>query len=307
MNTTVLSLVTYAGIASSVGAVLLGIKDLFFPPRIRNLTLRDAFHHVPAADADKRQGLVARFDHWFERTLYLAKPGMTSMSAALLLILVGLTLGSAAFVSTENVPLTVLAALIGIAGMMGYFIFAKHRRLKKFQAQFPSALDLLARSVRAGESLEKGIDLVAGAIPQPAATEFQLCSQQLEMGLSMPAAMKSFSERIGLMDVRIFANALSIHRQSGGNVAVTVERLAEVIRERMEYHRQLKSVTGAGRLSVMLILTLGPILFGYLFFFQPEYGQTLWSDPTGRAMLLAAAVSQAIGLFWVSRVLKKDY
>jgi tight adherence protein B len=127
------------------------------------------------------------------------------------------------------------------------------------------------------------------------------------MGLGVPAVMRTLAARFDLMDVRIFSNALGIHRQAGGNLAVMLERLAAVIRDRMDYHRHLKSVTGAGRLSVMLVLALGPILFTYLFFLQPEYGQSLWKDSLGRGMLVFAAISQTIGLVWVMRVLRRDY
>ena len=106
--------------------------------------------------------------------------------------------------------------------------------------------------------------------------------------------------------VRIFSSAISVHRDAGGNIAETLERLARVIRDRRNYHRQMRAVTGAGRISVLVIAALGPLLFAYLFLFQPEYGQGLWEDSVGRGMLMLAVVLQVVGLFWVSRLLKSD-
>jgi tight adherence protein B len=127
------------------------------------------------------------------------------------------------------------------------------------------------------------------------------------MGLAIPACMKSLSQRVPLMDVRIFCNALAVHRQAGGNLPITLERLSEVIRDRMAYHRQLKSVTAGGRFSAMLISILGPILFVYLFVFQPQYGGKLLEDPMGQTMLMIAILCQIVGFVWVTWLIKKDY
>ena len=94
--------------------------------------------------------------------------------------------------------------------------------------------------------------------------------------------MRALTRRADLMDVRIFATTVSVHRDSGGNLPVTLERLSEVIRDRMTYHRQLRSVTASGRFSALLILAAGPILFLYMFFFQPQYGAALVNDSIGR-------------------------
>ena len=93
----------------------------------------------------------------------------------------------------------------------------------------------------------------------------------------------------------------------GGNLATTLERLAAVIRDRVNYRRQLKAVTGASRVSVYVIAGLGPLLFAWLFVFNPEYGMGLWNDSTGRVMLLYAIISEIVGLAVVGWLLKADY
>jgi len=213
----------------------------------------------------------------------------------------------AAFVLTEDLLYTGLATLLTIALSFVVLSIAYRRVMRQFEDQFPAALDLLARAVRAGESLDQALVMIGDSVSDPVASEFRRIAKHLEMGLSLSAAMKSFAYRVPTVDVRIFASALSVHRQSGGNLPITLERLARVIRDRMSYQRQLRSVTGAGRISAMIIAALGPILFLYLFFVQPEYSQVLWNDPTGRIVLIMAAVSQIVGLLIISRMLRSRY
>jgi tight adherence protein B len=132
--------------------------------------------------------------------------------------------------------------------------------------------------VRAGESLDQAMQLVGEAVSEPVASEYRRCAKQLEMGLSVSATMQALSYRINIMDIRIFATALSVHRESGGNLPETLERLAKVIRDRMAYIQHQQSVTASGRISAFIIAVIGPILAGYLFIVQPEYGQGLWSQ-----------------------------
>ena len=105
--------------------------------------------------------------------------------------------------------------------------------------------------------------------------EFRRCARHLQMGLSVTAAMRSLVHRLPLMDVRILATTLSVHRQTGGNLALTLERMARVVRDRMVYRQQMRSVTAAGRFSAMMIATVGPLLFLYMFMFQRDYAGKL--------------------------------
>ena len=127
------------------------------------------------------------------------------------------------------------------------------------------------------------------------------------MGLSLPATLRSMCDRMDLTDVRIFSAAMIAHRDGGGNLATTLERLAAVIRDRVNYRRQLKVVTGASRISVMLIAGLGPILFAWLFLVHPEYGAGLWQDSTGQGMLIYAIVSEVVGLCIVGALMRAEY
>jgi tight adherence protein B len=127
------------------------------------------------------------------------------------------------------------------------------------------------------------------------------------MGLSLSAAMSAFRRRLRLMEVRIFTTTLAVHRQTGGHLALTLERMAAVMRERMTYRRQVRAATAAGRFSAMLISITGPLLFAYMFLFQPEYAYRLVTLPLGQSLLVAAVVFEVVGLVWVARLLRTEY
>jgi tight adherence protein B len=166
---------------------------------------------------------------------------------------------------------------------------------------------MLARSLRAGRSIDEAVQMAGTQLPEPLAKEFRFCGNQLALGLSLPAVMRSLVDRVRLFDVRIFTTTLSVHRQTGGNLARVLERLAAVVRDRLCYRRQLRSITGAGRFSAGLIAVIGPLLFLFMFFFQPEYVGAMIESPLGQTMLIAAFVLEAVGLVWTARLLKPTY
>jgi len=305
LNANTLPIFVFGGLAAAIGAVLMGVRDLFAPADSRLMSasiLRRLPKRIEAEDS-----AVNKFDSWLERAVYMTGMNTSIATTTLLFLMVGMTLGIAMYVVTEDLVYSGLATLVGTVLCFIVLSITYRRIMKKFEEQFPAALDLLARAVRAGESLDQALHMIGKSVEDPVASEFRRIAKHLEMGLSLSAAMKSFAYRVPTMDVRIFASALSVHREAGGNLPKTLERLARVIRDRMSYQRHLASVTGAGRISAWLIAALGPILFLYLFFFQPEYSAALWNDETGRLVLIAAAVSQVIGIVVISRLLRSRY
>ena len=284
----------------------MGARDLF-SSRDARLMASPILKRLPTRSAEEEATAVGRFDTWLERAVYMTGMNTSTAMAAMLFLMIGITGGMAVFVLTEDAAYSGLAALLLTIVCFVVLAILYRRVMRKFEDQFPPALDLLARAVRAGESLDQALVMIGNSVDDPVASEFRRIAKQLEMGLSLSAAMRSFAYRVPTMDVRIFASALSVHREAGGNLPKTLERLARVIRDRMSYQRQLRSVTGAGRISALIIAGLGPLLFLYLFFIQPEYSQTLWNNPTGRLVLILAAASQVVGLILIARMLRSRY
>lgn len=308
MNSSVLALLIFAALTAGIVAAVLAVRDLFLSGRKgkqREEPLR--LHRLPRESDQNANGAVASFDRWFVRLVRETGTGWSTTEAALLLILCGVVVGAALFLFSEHPVVSVLGVCIGMGAALTYLSNRRRKHIRLLQDQLPGALDMLARSVRAGRSIDDAIQLAGDQLPIPLSKEFQFCANQMSLGLALPAVMRSLVDRVGLFDVKIFTTTLTVHRQAGGNLAKVLTRLAAVIRDRLNSRRQLRSTTGAGRFSAMLIAAIGPLLFVYMFFFHPNYVKAMLESPLGQTMLIAAFVLEAIGIIWTARLLKPIY
>ena len=143
------------------------------------------------------------------------------------------------------------------------FIFVRHKknqRLKKFEEQFPEAIDLIARALRAGHAFTTGLAMAAEEIPAPVGEEFKLLYDRQNFGMPLPDAMKAFAARIPLIDARFFVTAVLTQRETGGNLGEVLDNLASVIRERFKVKRQVRVLTAHGRITGWILAALPPAL-----------------------------------------------
>ncbi len=309
MESQILALIIFLGLATGVAAVGMFARDVVVslaggrsgsrPVRLRRL---------PRLDADTApRGFANRFDGWFSQLVQETGWGWTPMTGALAVGLGALLAGGAAFLWTDHPVAASAAGTIGAALAMVVLAVRRMRHIALLQKQFPPAIEFIARSVRAGHSLDEALAMAGKEGQKPLAAEFAFCSRQLDLGLGVPAAVRSLADRIRLVDVRIFAALLGIHRETGGNVAEVLEQLALSIRDRASYRRQLRAITSAGRMSAFFVAALAPIIFVYMYFFHTEYARTLIETQMGQMFLIAAVVLQIIGLTWTARLMKPMY
>jgi tight adherence protein B len=168
-------------------------------------------------------------------------------------------------------------------------------------------MEILARAVRAGETLDQAIALVGATVEEPLRSEFIRCSKHLDMGLSMDASIRSLTRRAPLPETRILAATLMVQRRAGGSLPITLERLARVVRDRLSYQRQFRAATAAGRMSMIIILLAGPLVMAYMWFWQREYIQNFITSPQGHFLLVVAVILQIIGSLWVLSLIRADY
>lgn len=309
MSLSLVILLAFAALVAVFTAVALTVRDLCFRPAGAG-TESPSPPSLPLLEVRHRQrpphGVVEQLDRRFAETVAESGTALEAMTAALLLTAVALLAGGFAFLAADNILLGVIAAIAALGIGWGVLVIRRRRHLAKLRDQLPDVIDLIARAVRAGESLEQATELVGTKGPEPLATEFRRVSRHLRLGLALPAAMRAMAGRIPLLEARIFTTTLSVHRQTGGNLPSTLERMAAVIRERLAYRRQLKATTAAGRFSAMMVATIGPLLFGYMFIFQPEYSHKLLELPLGQMLLGVAVALEFVGLIWVARMLKPE-
>jgi tight adherence protein B len=203
--------------------------------------------------------------------------------------------------------LAVLAAAGALMIPVSMLRFMRTRRMYKFEEQFPEALDLLSRALKAGHAFTTGIDMVGTEMPQPVGPEFRNLYDHQNFGMPMPDALKAFSDRVPVLDARFFVTAVLIQRESGGNLSEVLDNLAAVIRERFRVKRQMRVLSAHGRITGWILVALPPVLGVVLMSVNPEHRRTMLGDPLGIQMLVGALIMQVIGTLIIRKIVNVEY
>jgi tight adherence protein B len=177
-------------------------------------------------------------------------------------------------------------------------------RLRTFEEQFPEALDLLSRALKAGHAFQTALGMVADEMKPPVGPEFRKTFDQQNYGLPLRDALHQMTENVPILDVRFFVTAVLIQKETGGNLSEILENLARVIRERFKIRRQIRIHTAHGRFTGFVLLALPAGLAILLSIINPEHMDLLFKERLGQMMLMIAIVMQVIGFFWIRKVIK---
>ena len=203
-----------------------------------------------------------------------------------------------------------VAALVGaIAACLpyGYVLRARGQRMLKFEEQFPEAIDLLSRALRAGHALTTGLSMVAEEMPQPIAAEFQTLYDQQNFGLPLSQALRNFAERIPSMDARFFVTAVLTQKEAGGNLSEVLDNLASIIRDRFKVKRQVRVISAHGRITGWVLSALPTALGLFFCFLNPDKYATFYRDPLGMQLIAGALCLQLVGVFIIKKIVKIEY
>ena len=247
------------------------------------------------------------FESWLQRQLLMARLPIPANLTPLLIVCASGLCAALTFVLVESVPASVVAGLTTLATCLLVLIGVAQWRIRTFRKQLPLALDIMAGAVASGESLKQSVGVLATTMQEPAKTEFVRCRNQLDMGLSLRATMQSLAQRVGSLDVKLFATTLAVHRETGGKLNMTLKRMSKVIRSRFDYEQHLQTTTGMGRLSVIVVVSLAWIIFAYFVIARPEYGRELWETAQGQRMLMTALLLEVIGIVWAFGLMRAKY
>jgi tight adherence protein B len=239
----------------------------------------------------------------------LTQAGM-KMNVATLLLSSGV-LALATFLIVSYVATNRMFGLAaGVVASMIPFIVVRQKktnRLRKFEEQFPEAIDLIGRALRAGHAFTTGLAMVAEEIGKPVGEEFQLLYDRQNYGMPLPDAMKAFAARIPIIDARFFVTAVLTQRETGGNLGEVLDNLANVIRDRFRVKRQVRVLTAHGRITGWILAALPPALALALFVVAPRHMKMLTSDPLGIQMIIGALVLQVIGTLIIRKLVNIPY
>ncbi len=236
---------------------------------------------------------------------YLEQAGSKITAIQFAAICTGAFLAGCVACVVSPIP-TLLAPIFGaiLAGIpIAWLMFTRGRRLAKFGRQMPEALELLARSLRAGHSLAAGFGLVGSEMAEPLAPEFQRAFEEQNFGIPLDEAIEGMAKRVPNMDLRFFATAVILQRQTGGDLAEILDKISYIVRERLQILGQIQALTGEGRMSGAVLLALPPVLFVVMLKMNYEYVMMLFTDEIGRYLLCAALVSQVLGALVIKKII----
>lgn len=312
-----ISIAAFIGVAALVGSIALLFQERADRSHEDRLTAFTGLQSLTQKDNKKAkatllaqplsngkgvlEGLIRRLGR-FQLIFEQADTRLTPQN----FLLISAGLGAVSFVagSVAGLPWVFLPMLALVAAVLplGYLMFARSRRLKKFGAQLPDALELIARALRAGHSLAAGFSLVAEEMTDPIAKEFGRVFEEQNLGIGLDEALLNVTERVPNLDLKFFVTSVVLQRQTGGDLAEILDKIGHLIRERFKIYGQVQALTGEGRLSGVVLLGLPPVLFLAVYRLNPDYIMALFTDPMGKKMLAGAVFLQFIGALVIRKI-----
>ncbi len=263
-----------------------------------DLLIKQALQEVGKADLlEKLTPEFFRVSKMFEQADVQIKPS----------VLFGIALGFAfvgGLISTllVNIYVAPVGASLLFSLPFIWLYWKRGSRLKKFAAQLPEAMELVARALRAGHSLAAGLHVVADEMPEPISKEFGRVYEEQNLGVSLEEALGHMCDRVPNLDLRFFVTSVNIQRQTGGDLAEILDRIGHVIRERFKILGQVKALTAEGRLSGVVLIAMPIGLFLMMLHMKPDYIELLWKDPMGIKMSIGAIVLMLIGSYAIKKI-----
>jgi len=210
--------------------------------------------------------------------------------------------GGAGWLRTGQPVWGVVAALVAGSLPILHLAYKRHQRLQRFERQFPDALDMMTRSIRAGHALGAAIQVVGEEMPDPAAEEFRRVSEETRLGMDPGEALFRLQRRIPTGDTAFFCTAITIQRSAGGNLAEILDSLSEVIRERFKVLSHARVLSVQHRWSAICVGVF-PIVLAIMFeLVSPGYFEPLLNSPLASRLIWAGIILEGIGLFMIWRI-----
>jgi tight adherence protein B len=225
-------------------------------------------------------------------------------------------LGALALISGTLALLGILAGSLRESGLLAIFLagagalapvfwlrFLRKRRLAAFEEQFPEAVDMIARALRAGHGLGSALQMISEEMEDPLAEEFGRTFADYSYGKSLDQALGGLIRRVNLQDLKFFATAVVMQRETGGNLTEVLDNISHIIRDRFRLKRQIKALSAEGRLSGYILSLMPPVLLVILWFVSPSYLSIMFSHPLGKTLLLTGVGFQVAGMLVIKRLI----
>ncbi len=242
---------------------------------------------------------------WAQKLDNLLVQGDLPLRLGTFLSLMGFLGAAGIFVTAGFFHRPFIALPVGLLAASVPLIYAKQRkakRLRQFEQQFPDALDMLNRALRAGLAMNGAIQIVADEAPDPVAQEFRVLFEENRLGLDLREALKKLAGRVESSELHLFVTAVILQRETGGNLAEILERTAEIIRDRFRILGDVRTLTAQARMSGFILTILPLAMAGIIMFVAPDYLKGMLADPVGRYLAVTAVVLQIIGFLVMRKI-----
>jgi tight adherence protein B len=222
----------------------------------------------------------------------------------LVLIVIGAALAFVAglFFRGDMIQALLIALFCAIPLPFLVLRFLRNRRQKRFGAQFPDALDMIVRSLRAGHPTPIAISMVAREMRDPMGSEFGIVADEITYGADLETALRNLYYRVGQDDLPLFVTAVAIQGSTGGNLGEILENLSKVIRERFKMRRKIRSLASEGRASALILSSLPIAMFLVIQFVAPDFYAGIWNEDITKKALAGALTWMGIGNFIMYRL-----
>jgi tight adherence protein B len=197
----------------------------------------------------------------------------------------------------------IVAVVLGILPSVHIYL-KKKKRMSRFEKQLPDAMDLIARSLRAGLAFSAGLKIVSDEFPDPVGVEFARTVNEINFGISTDEALKNLAARIDCPDLRFFVISVILQKETGGNLAEILENIARLVRERFKFHGKVRALSAEGRLSAILLVAIPFFLAGLISIVNPNYIRALKDEPIGNMMVIGAFIMMTIGIVVLKKMIQ---
>lgn len=218
-------------------------------------------------------------------------------------VMAGLLAGLAASMLTMVWPVVAVAGVVAASVPFLHVVWRRRQRLRKFLEHLPDALELMSRALSAGHAFAESMHMIANEMPEPIATEFRKTYEEQNLGLSLKLALENLAARVPLLDLRLCITAILIQRETGGNLAEILEKVAHTIRERFRIMEDLNTLTTSSRMSAWILCGLPIFVALVVTAMNPDYMSVLWSDPRGHRLIVVALAMQITGMLIIRKIL----
>lgn len=225
-------------------------------------------------------------------------------------ILSSFALGTFTFLicSLLEKPLPYSIALTSLSVLLPYiYLFYKRNKRKlQFETIFPDALDLMGYSLKAGHSVMSSFKMVADEMADPVGEEFNRIVDEINFGMDLDSTLRNFSRRIDSPELKFFVTSVIIQRETGGNLVELLGRISSIIRKKFRFREKVKTLTGEGKLSAIILISLPFLVGAFLAAFNSTYIKVLFNDPIGHYMIAIASVMVIIGALIMYKLVQLD-